>query len=374
MRYFSSREQGFTLLELLLVIGVSAILLLGVSQIARSWAESASARGGGAHLQKVTDVTRNFVEANWSTLTPTADVVTESMNVGSPWNNFYPLLFNAGLLDLNTNQILSPAGTPLSIAYEIDNTIPTQPVMRATIYSTRPLPNAKVYATAREGGAYAGTWLKHVDAAMNNGEFALGAFNQWRLPLAKITAAGAPYAGAAAPDILNGYFLSVVEIAQTQAIGPYLYRQAIGGDPTLNTMSAPLDMNNNNIDNLGSLSVASLDVTGPTTLQDITVTGVSNFAQGLTVQNNLDVTGAMNVAGTTTTNALNVAGTVTTTNLTSATLDTQNLATDVITSATGLTVNGPMTLGMGNSLTAPSVTATTCMNVAGIAYGTPTCP
>ena len=61
-----SRQSGFTLLELLLVVGVAAILMLGAAQMVRSWATTQSAKGAGTQLQNLTSTVNDFVTANWT--------------------------------------------------------------------------------------------------------------------------------------------------------------------------------------------------------------------------------------------------------------------------------------------------------------------
>ena len=260
MKRRPTTQSGFTLLELLLVVGVAAILMLGAAQMVRTWANTQSAKAAGNQLQNIASITEAFVADNWNMpLPPIADV---SMT-GGEWQGLLDKLAESGLYDIASGEIASPAGTKLKIAFQIDTSDPTNRVFRTVIYSTNRLPNNKVLAAARSGGPAAGTWMNFPDQV-----FARGAYNQWSRDVAFLTTAmdGTGPLISQPPSQTEGYLVSMSEMNESQAIGPYLYRTDMGDD-SLNTMGTDLDMGGRDITGLNSLETATLNVTdtGPCT-------------------------------------------------------------------------------------------------------------
>ena len=351
MKHFlPSRQNGFTLLELLLVVGLSALLIIGVAQMARDWADSENAKGAGVHLQKTSDAVQEFVAANWATLTPVNDAVWDGLNTaGSPWNGLVGALGSAGVLDATTNIINSPVGSPLLIGFNIAGVAPNR-TFTTLVYTPNPVLNKRVRAAAREGGPFAGVWLSYPDVTK-----ATGAFNQWQVPDTMLIGGVSPLY-TATPTTDKGYLLSVITINESQMVGPYLYRDFVGGTQ-YNTMSTPLNMNGNDIKNIAVLSAIRMNVTDTVTTNDLVVNSSSQLGQ-LNVGNDMTVTGSL-----------------TANDVTASTLDTPSLTVDNLTPASGtLSITGNIDLGTTGTLTAPAVTATTCMNIAGTSYGTATCP
>ncbi len=341
-----SRQSGFTLLELLLVVGVAAILMLGAAQMVRSWATTQSAKGAGTQLQNLTSTVNDFVTANWTSLTQATDNIMND----SDWTDLQTKLIEGGMIDPNTGQILSPIGTPLQIAFQIDTADPTNRIFRTIIFSTRTLPNAKIVAAARQGGAYAGTWAKFPDDVNIH-----GAYGQWRKNPSILTSAPI---GLAPPTQTEGYLVSVLEIEEAQAVGPYLYRDAIPNEPGANSMGADLDMDGNDITGLNSLETGILTVTDTANFNNMTVTGDSQFPNGMNVQGQLN------------TQDLNV-GT-----LTAGQIAASAISSGLLTINNGnLIVDGDLDLTTGN-LTAAGLNAANCIVVAGVQYADDptTCP
>jgi prepilin-type N-terminal cleavage/methylation domain-containing protein len=355
-------QSGFTLLELLLVVGVAAVLMLGAAQMVRSWATTQSAKGAGTQLQNITSMVNEFVVANWSTLSQTDNIMNDAS-----WVDLQTTLINGGMVDPNTSQILSPIGTPLQIAFQIDTADPTNRIFRTIIFSTRPLPNGKVTAAARQGGAYAGTWTSFPDTAN-----IYGAYGQWAENPNILL--GAPINLPTPPTQEEGYLVSVFEIEETQAIGPYLYRDVIPNAPDANSMGTSLDMDGNDITGLNSLETETLSVLDTANFNNMNVTGNTQFPNGITVDGMLVSNGSMSVSGDMNlASPLTVAGTVNTGALNVATLqanqvEAASIDTPSLTINNGnLTVDGNVDLGTG-TLTTGTMSATDCVVISGSQY------
>src|SRR5690606_28812135 len=166
----TTSQSGFTLLELLLVVGISALLLLGVTRLTQSWVDEELATGAGTHLSRVGSVVQRYVEARWAVLTPT----TDALNAGGEWADLVTILQEEGVLA--GGALNSPLRVPLQIS---DSN--AGGVYRATIFGTDTIPNRMVLRTARQAGNFGGAVTTVVDA--NN---ARGAFSQWAVPVASI--------------------------------------------------------------------------------------------------------------------------------------------------------------------------------------------
>lgn len=325
-------QSGFTLFEVLLVIGIAALLILGVAQIARNWANMDAAKGAGQHLQAVAAITEKFMADNMPALstatTPIQDVLLET---GLPWTNLQTALSDAGLYT-PADGVRSPLGVALKIGFQRE-TVSPDTFYRLIIYSTTPIANQKLLAAARQGGPFAGVWMNFPTAAE-----ARGAFGQWRLANS-IVAGGTLPLISATPTTTQGYLVTLIERTDKRAAGTYLYREAVSGVPEANQMATDLDMNGNDITNADTINATNMNVTGTSTAVDMNVTGTSNFANNVTTDD-MNVGGALTVGGASTFNA-------------------------------PLTVNGPVDLG-GNSLSAGTVQSANCMQVGGNKYDSAT--
>jgi prepilin-type N-terminal cleavage/methylation domain-containing protein len=323
------REAGFTLLELLLVIGVSGLLLLGISKLTRSWIDAEIATASGQHLERTASVVKRYIEANWTTLTNTDDALVAAAG-GGVWGTLDDDLSEEGLLT-GTN-LRNPIGINLKIAYITDTSV-TPAIYRATIYSDGDLPSQRALLAARQAGNVGGTISNFPD-----GNFAIGSFAQWAVAKNQLLPGGVDPCPASDTPSGRGCLIGLVSYSETTIVGPYLYRSLILGDPQFNTMNTPLLMNSNNIVGASNIQTQSLDVLNDSSLGSMNVAGAATFngpttiSNGMTVANGMTVTGDADFADNVNMNG----GTLNATTLNAATvqaptirtnnLDTQNLA------------------------------------------------
>lgn len=295
-------ESGFTLLELMLVVGVSAMMFLGITQITKSWIESERAAAAGRHLEQVTMVMDKFLRANWAVLNTTVladedDALEDAVNNGapSPWNDLLQSLIGAGLLTAaDGSNLRSPLNTRLVISYHPPGVGEPR---RLAVHTEDAIPNKRALDTARKGGTFAGTVTDFPDA-----NTVTSAFGQWSVARADLVGIDSP------PDPQNGFVVGVVTYNDATLYGSYLYRQDVGV-ANLNQMGTNLDMADNDILDGGTITSNMLNVqtngTGGGQANiggTLTVGGMSEFnapvtaTAGLTA-NRLTVTGDGEFAG-----------------------------------------------------------------------------
>jgi type II secretory pathway pseudopilin PulG len=281
------REGGFTLLELLLVIGVAAIMFLGISKITTGWVDSEVSNGAGQHMQRVSTIVQNYIEANWSTLPQTADAMNDP-----GWTGLKSALDQEGLL---TSGILqSPLNAVLKISFVVDSSTPPNTVYRTTIYATKVLPYKRVIEAARTSGNTGGIISSFPDA--NN---AYGAFGQWKVPKGNLLPGGA-----ALPCVPSSEFaclVAVISYSQQSLCGPFLYREDVQTSnicPGGNTMTTDLDMASHDIKNAKNVDMQNLTVNQTANLGTTNVTGASTLNGPVTAAGGMNITGGgMTVSG-----------------------------------------------------------------------------
>lgn len=334
----SHAESGFSLLELLLVMGVIGILMLGVTQITRSWVDGESSNTAGQHMARVTNIVQKYINARGLTLPESDDVLADGALAGSDWEDLYNMLDEEGLLAAD-GSLQSPAGSALMITYSN-----VGGMHRAAIFTTTNLPNLRALKIARHigttGGTVATTPASPSPATANS---ALGAFGQWQIPLADLMPSG--FLFPCARTATNGCVISVVGYSTEELCGPYLFRDSALCGVAGNTMHTSLDMNGNSIQNAGDVDTENLTVTTLANLGDTNVNGTATLNGEVTASDTMSVGGAMTVNGDAFFSenvTMNGAGnTLNVTNLNSHTVTSTDISTNNL-NATNMNVNGNM--------------------------------
>jgi hypothetical protein len=286
-------ESGLTLLELLLVIGVSAIMMFGVTKLTQSWIETELATKAGSHLAKTGEVVNRFLESkfydlpvdNTATASVNESIVADVMASTAPvWDDLKEQLQHESLLV--GGDLKSPLGGELVIHYtqlaDADKT------RRFVIYTRNNLRADRVMATAVRAGNVGGS------VTAIHGANLVGAMGQWNVPVTDVSG----FACAISADNLKGCLVAIVAKAQAPLLGPYLYRTGNANlDATYNTMHADLLMNNYDINDAANVVSDELNVTETANLGTTTVTGTSTFNGPVSATAGMNVQNGMNVIG-----------------------------------------------------------------------------
>ena len=154
---------------------------------------------------------------------------------------------------------------------------------------------------------------------------------------------------AAGRTITPGDFLALEYLSLGRDVSPYLHRKLDAQAPELNQMETHLDLNGNDILNVGALNAQ--DIVFTQSLEAPQLTGTLTVEGSVTIEGNLDVTQSMTVesdatiTGTTKTDKLTVAQDITTSVLTAnsgtfETIETANLvSTGTVSAAQAVTTN-----------------------------------
>lgn len=288
----ASSESGFSLLELLLVIGVAGIIMLGITTITRSWVDSETSNNAGQHLAHMSSIVQKYVDTRGLTLPESVDVLADALIPGSAWEELYDTLEQEGYIS-DTGALTSPLGVDYRITYVADT---TNQIYRASIISLENVPNKRALQVARHIGMTGGT-VTTTPASPTVANNAIGAFGQWNIVANELVPASAPFPCARTQT--RGCIVSVLSYTRDELCGLYLYRTpgAISLCPNGSRMETGLNMNNQNINNALNINTRDLDVVNTANLGNTTVNGPANFNGPTTVANGLNVSGGMNVTG-----------------------------------------------------------------------------
>lgn len=350
----SSSENGFTLLELLLVIGVTAVMFIGIVKISTGWMNNEVSTNAGQHMQRVNTAVHSYMEANWAApLTETTDAVNGG---ASGWEGLRTKLEQEGLL--TGGQLVSPLGSPMRITFFRTGTI-----ARAIIFTTTPLPFERVLEAAQQTGNTGGTLAVRPDV-----NSAYGAYGQWRVPSTQLYPATAG-AFPCVPSNTNSCFISLVSQSTGTLCGLYLYRVPAETGCLGNTMMTDLNMNNRNITNANQVNTTTTNVAGNANMNNMNVAGTTTLNGPTTISNTMTVGGTMTVSGdanfngevTMTGGGQLVANRIAVNTIEAERIEATKLQADEIDVsgtlgvAQDLTVNGNMTVNGTNGIYAASV-------------------
>jgi hypothetical protein len=138
-----------------------------------------------------------------------------------------------------------------------------------------------------------------------------------------------PFISAAPGVFVPGAAMALQYVSFTADAEPYLFRSVVPGHPELNQMQTDLDLGQNAISNVSTLTTTSLDVTGTATASSAQIAGDTSVATTVTANN-------ATVSGSLTAGAITVNGALTATTATTA---LGSLA------ATSATITGPVSAG-----------------------------
>lgn len=301
-------EKGFSLLELLFVVGVSSVVLLGSVRLVNSWAEDLRDLKEAQYLKTVMDATQLYVENNFGTIWSDPLLMNETNSSVNADGTITWTLTNPGRI-LRLGMDAPSLGRPVNFYLKnpLDGTVPTgfseqTPLNFETRIFVRnngvsPVEGARTLEIFVMTESIAGNLLTVSRAAniasklgpeagvlsriSSDGSIFTGNFcgvgsevnsiyGMWGIAMDAMNGVNAPntdneYCPATQPalDGRGGYVVMRRVIDDgNDIINDVLYREEIAGRPMANRMQANLEMNGNSILNANAMAADKMVVNG----------------------------------------------------------------------------------------------------------------
>ncbi|EOX2600960.1 shufflon system plasmid conjugative transfer pilus tip adhesin PilV [Yersinia enterocolitica] len=247
-----SLHSGFILLELIVCIGLSMLALVAYSQYAAGYADRKVNNATAQHQKKIIEYAQKYIEENNDSLLAAATttvpvIITTAMLKNAKYMPDY-------VSDKNAYQQTYSISVLKTAANKLDALLVTN--------GGQEIENQNLIQIASAVGI-SGGYIK-TDAP----SIAKGAYGQWNLPLSTFKLGNN-----------GGHLATAFFYVNGKQDNDYLYRSKVNGHPELQRMNAAIDMNSNNINNVGSIDgvdvklAGKADITGSLNAGNTTITG-----------------------------------------------------------------------------------------------------
>ena len=294
----TSGVSGFSLLELLLVVSVSAALLLGIVSILDRLTDRTLFQREADAMLRILDSADTYVSANFAVISAAVPNEGDTTRIDVQTLKDDGFLPN-GVRDTNRyGQLIAVYFRNLGAVFSRDNTIEIMVLTEdISATNTRLIPEGALLEISRLGGATLGVVSNRPGL---DGEIVSSA-QEWRVPITAYSDSGIDVSVryTASPTDEGGYLAAQRRASLTSAASTgFLYRVEIVGAPDLNVMSTNLMMNGHSIENAAALTVDRLEIGGETSVSGLNTTGTSSVS--MSVDQMVQFAGVSNIISTNT--------------------------------------------------------------------------
>ena len=334
--FVTAREEGFTLLELLLVVGVLASVSIGIAELTDNYSQQLRVEKVAKHIKVVHSAAEAYIDDNFAAIE--ADALANANTITIPIDDDglgLPYFLKEGGTYLPANY---PAQNIYSQTLEVLVLRRSATLLEFMVVSTaRTMPIDEMALVANAGGHDVGLVVGSTVGDYNQNDFS-GSNAAWTIPVANYGAN--PWAGANPIPAGEAHLAAFGQVNFNNAVDNFLYRVDIAGTPDANRMVTDLDMGNNTLVNTSEVLADFADVQGNLNALAANVdVGQGFIAEGDVVADSVEVTGTLNLTDMVTNGDVNVNNQATANNLDGNGVDDSGANFAVINAATAGNIN-----------------------------------
>lgn len=285
-------QKGFSLLELLLSIGVVVTLFVTVSVVFDDWFKDSIDRKAAREIQRLHDAASEYVELNIDTI-----ITNDIPNVGDVDEIAIADLIAQGFLPAGYGAINSyRQNMRVFVRNLAQNTINGDAVEVISLSDGNQIEDNRLFSAASNAEPSIGIISNlNINATCCNGNIQ-SISGSWSIPLTAAYFGGAVFPTLPTPNANGGYIAAYNIVSSSNLLtSNYLYRNNVPTDPDLNKMETNLILSNTDITNAGYIVSDSTDVTGNVDFSGLEPNGTTASAYVLAVRDNLTIGQDLNV-------------------------------------------------------------------------------
>jgi prepilin-type N-terminal cleavage/methylation domain-containing protein len=281
-----SRQSGFTLLEMLLAVGIIGVVLIGISRVITELTEQKLAQAAGQQISRISTIAEDVAMKNFKTIFGNT---TSSVSNANPTATDLPGDILAMLQNNNfpiNESSFRIANSPVEVLIGNEGTAGSDSLItRIVVILENPMPLVRATKIARAIGGRGGIIRSDYAGEIRS------AFGNWAYTpkdgmLSLLSRLMNPPAGYA-------YVAAHITYSEYDRIGPYLSRIDSGYGE--NVMQQDIIMNGFSVVGAKDIDVGTLTATRAASFDQLAVSGQANFNGGLDVNNKFNIAGDLAV-------------------------------------------------------------------------------
>mgnify|MGYP001482467919 CR=1 FL=1 len=235
------RRRGFGLIDVLLAIGASSLVYVGMAQIQNDQRQNQSAITTAHQLQMISSAAKTYIKKNYTkllTVIPNNNVVEVPL-IGNPnWNGLGDVQYGGGLISSNFEPSL-PNGQEAHLLIRHIPAVGNIPEhLESMLVTTGSAMNDRQVGVTMNAMEGSGGGMMQRPPLGTPGNVIQGSFGSWSQPIGSWASAGVP--------LTSGHVAYALE-SLGAPISDYLNRYNTG-DPEANRLHTHIDFNGNNAD------------------------------------------------------------------------------------------------------------------------------